>query len=323
MPMRIAILTSGGDSPGMNAAIRSAVRVAKDRGWTVFGIRRGYEGLIAGELDEMTPRSVSNIIQRGGTILRSSRCKEFTTLLGQQKAASILNAYGINGLIVIGGNGSFRGACDLSKIWPGQIIGIPGTIDNDLSGTDLTIGFDTAVNTAIDAIDRIRDTADAHERIFVVEVMGRHSGYIALQAAIASGAEEVLVPEVYVDLKDVYERLQAGRKRGKTSSIIVVAEGSKYGGAFDVAKTLKETYGCDCRVVILGYIQRGGSPSAVDRVLATKLGSYSIDVIEAGHHLVMVGEVRGVLVMTPLEKTWEMQKPLDAYLFRVAQVLES
>lgn len=322
MPMRIAILTSGGDSPGMNAAIRSAVRVAKNRGWTVFGVRRGYEGLMAGELEEMTARSVSNIIQRGGTILRSSRSKVFMAPEGQQKACDILTEYGIQGLIVIGGNGSFKGAYELSKIWAGQIVGIPGTIDNDLYGTDLTIGFDTAVNTAIEAIDRVRDTADAHERVFVVEVMGRHSGYIALEAAIASGAEEVLVPEIKITIKDLHERLQAGRERGKTSSIVVVAEGS-HGGAFEVAKKLHDDFGSDCRVVVLGHIQRGGKPSAVDRVLATKLGSYAIDVLEARHSLVMVGQVRGVLMMTPLEKTWQTQKALDAYLFRLGQILES
>lgn len=321
--MRLAILTSGGDSPGMNAALRSIVRVAKYKGWSVVGVRRGYEGLIQADFEEMTARSVSNIIQHGGTILQTSRSKEFMQHEGQAKAAHALKEAHINGLIVIGGNGSFRGAVALSKLWDGQIVGIPGTIDNDLYGTDLTIGFDTAVNTAIDALDRIRDTAEAHERLFVVEVMGRHAGYIALQAGIAGGAEEVLVPEIDMPLQEVYDRLAAGKLRGKSSFILVVAEGNTHGGAVEVAAMLTNRWGIDCRVVILGHIQRGGVPTAIDRVLATKLGGFAVDCIEAGKHLVMVGDVKNELVTTPLEETWLHHKPLDTYLLKISRMLES
>lgn len=321
--MRVAILTSGGDAPGMNACIRSSVRAAKSQNWTVFGIRRGYRGLIYGELDEMGSRSVSNIIQRGGTILRASRCKEFETEEGLQQAKRTLEAFGIQGLIVIGGDGSFRGAAALSKIWDGQIIGAPGTIDNDLFGTDYTIGFDTAVNTAVEAIDKIRDTAEAQERYFLVEVMGREAGFIALEAGLSGGAEEVLVPEIHFELAEIHKRLMLGKQRGKTSSIIVVAEGNREGGAFEIASKLKKLCGIDYRVVVLGHIQRGGSPTARDRVLSTKLGAYAIDVLAAGKSGVMVGEVKGELTTAPFEQTWSQKKPLDPYLLRLNTLLET
>jgi 6-phosphofructokinase 1 len=321
--MRLAILTSGGDAPGMNAAIRSSVRVAKSQNWTVFGVRRGYRGLIYGELDEMGSRSVSNIIQRGGTILRSSRCKEFETDDGLQQAKRTLEAFGVQGLIVIGGDGSFRGAVALARIWDGQIIGVPGTIDNDLSGTDYTIGYDTAVNTAVDAIDKIRDTAEAQERYFLVEVMGREAGFIALEAGLSGGAEEIMVPEIHTELAEIHRRLMQGKQRGKTSSILIVAEGNHEGNAFEIANKLKQLCGSEYRVVVLGHIQRGGSPTARDRILATKLGSYAVDVLTEGKNCVMVGEVRGELTTTSLEQTWSVKKSLDPYLLRLNTVLET
>ena len=321
--MRIAILTSGGDAPGMNAAIRASVRVAKNYHWTVFGVNRGYRGLLMGELDEMGSRSVSNIMQRGGTILRSSRCKEFETEEGRQEAKRTLEAYGIEGLIVIGGDGSFRGANHLAEVWQGKIIGVPGTIDNDLYGTDFTIGFDTAVNTALEAIDKIRDTAEAQERYFLVEVMGREAGYIALEAGIAGGAEEVLVPEIETDLKEIHKRLMQGKQRGKTSSIVIVAEGNREGNAFEVASKLKKLCGSDYRVVVLGHIQRGGSPTAQDRILATKLGAYAVDLLKEGQSGVMAGEINGQLCTTLLHETWQKKKPLDPYLLRLGLILET
>ncbi len=321
--MRIAILTSGGDAPGMNAAIRASVRVAKSNHWTVFGVNRGYRGLLMGELEEMGSRSVSNIIQRGGTILRSSRCKEFETDEGQATAKKTLEAFGIEGLIVIGGDGSLRGAHKLSQTWNGKIIGVPGTIDNDLYGTDFTIGFDTAVNTALEAIDKIRDTAEAQERYFLIEVMGRHAGYIALEAGIAGGAEEVLVPEISTNLPEIHNRLMKGKQRGKSSSILVVAEGNNEGTAFEIAKKLKQLCGTEYRVVVLGHIQRGGSPTAQDRIIATKLGAYAVDALKEGHTAVMAGEIHGTLCLTPLEETWTKKKALDPYLLRLGMVLET
>jgi 6-phosphofructokinase 1 len=321
--MRIGILTSGGDAPGMNAAIRSAVRSAKNQNWTVFGIKRGYRGLIYGELDEMNSRSVSNIIQRGGTILRTSRCKEFETEEGLQQAKRTLEAYGIQALMVIGGDGSFHGCVALSKVWDGQIVGLPGTIDNDLVGTDYTIGYDTAVNTAVEAIDKIRDTAEAQERFFLIEVMGREAGFIALDSGLSGGAEEIMVPEIHTELTDVYKRLMQGKQRGKTSSIVIVAEGNHEGNAYEIGNKLKKLCGIDYRIVVLGHIQRGGSPTARDRILATKLGAYGIDVLAQGMTGVMVGEVKGDLVTTPLNQTWESKKPLDPYLLRLISVLET
>jgi 6-phosphofructokinase 1 len=248
---RIALLTSGGDAPGMNAAIRAIVRTAHFHKLEPFGIMRGYKGLIANEFMALGPRDVSNILQRGGTILKTSRSKEFETQAGLKKAAANLNANGINGLVVVGGDGTYRGAADLAKHWKGSIIGIPGTIDNDLYGTDITIGYDTAVNTALEAIDKIRDTADAHERFFLVEVMGRNAGFIALDVGISGGAEEILVPETKTSIKSLCDRLCAGKKKGKTSSIVIVAEGEEAGGAFQVAEKLKAMSGNEYRVVVL------------------------------------------------------------------------
>jgi 6-phosphofructokinase 1 len=294
----LGLMTSGGDAPGMNAAIRSVVRVALGHGFRVLGFKRGYAGILHEQFQEMDARSVSNIVQRGGTILKTARSAEFLTLKGQKNAARNLQKLGVNALVLIGGDGTFRGALDLAKLWRGQLIGIPGTIDNDLAGTDFTLGFDTAVNTAVGAIDKVRDTADAHERFFLVEVMGRHSGQLALTVGMAGGAEEILIPETPPNIRAVCERLCAGRRRGKTSSIIVVAEGVE-GGALGVAKQLKKLSRNEYRVCILGHIQRGGSPTAADRCLATRLGASAVKAILDGASGKMVGEVGGRSALIP------------------------
>lgn len=314
---RLALLTSGGDAPGMNAAIRSVVRVGISRGLEIIGIRRGYHGLLRGEFWTMGPRDVSNIIQRGGTILHTSRCEEFKSAAGLQRAKEMLEQNQISGLILIGGDGTFRGGEELGRIWSGRIIGVPGTIDNDVFGTDFTIGYDTALNTAMEAIDKIRDTADSHERFFIVEVMGRHNGFIGLGVGIGTGAEEILVPERPFDVRAICQRLCAGRTRGKTSSILVVAEGSEPGGAFKLAEELKQLSKNEYRVVILGHLQRGGSPTAADRILAAKLGAYSVDVFQQGGTGVMAGELSGRLSTTPLRETFGHKKALDEFLLRI------
>jgi 6-phosphofructokinase 1 len=312
----IGLMTSGGDAPGMNAAIRAVVRVALGHGFRVLGFHRGYEGILQEQFQEMDARSVSNIVHRGGTILKTARSKEFLTLAGREKAARNLDRLGIRSLVLIGGDGTFRGAIDLAKIWKGQLIGIPGTIDNDLYGTDFTLGFDTAVNTAVEAIDKVRDTADSHERFFLIEVMGRHSGHIAVAVGFATGAEEILIPEERVDIRAMCERLCAGRRRGKTSSIIVVAEGVK-GGAYRVAEELKKLSKNEYRVCILGHIQRGGSPTAADRLLATKLGGHAVDLLRRGQTDVMAGEVCGKLVATPFRRGTQHMKKLDDYILKL------
>jgi 6-phosphofructokinase 1 len=279
--------------------------------------------LLEENLAPLGPRDVSNIIQRGGTILKTSRSAEFATPAGQQKAKAILERRGIGGLILIGGDGTFRGGTDLGKIWPGLIIGVPGTIDNDVSGSDFTIGYDTAVNTAMEAIDKIRDTADSHERIFLVEVMGRHSGFIALSVGACGGAEEILLPERPFDVETISRRLLEGRKKGKTSSIVVVAEGDETGGAVKLAQQLQSLSKHEFRVVILGYLQRGGSPTAADRLLATKLGAYAVELFLEGKTGVMAGEVGGRLCATPLRETWERKKPLDTFLLSVQPQLSA
>lgn len=322
MSKNIAVLTSGGDAPGMNAAIRGIVRMSVAQGYSVFGIHGGYQGLIENNFVELTLRSVSNIIQRGGTILRTSRSEEFRTAEGQQKAKAVLEARKIDALMLIGGDGTFHGAVELGKIWNGKLIGLPGTIDNDLYGTDFTIGFDTAVNTALESIDKIRDTADAHERMFVVEVMGRHAGFIALEAGIAGGAEEIFLPEKTCNLEEVGARLAANRNAGKTSGLIVVAEGCSEGNSYEIAEKLKKMHELnECRVVVLGYIQRGGSPSAFDRILASKLGAYAVYMASQGVTGVMVGEVGGHLTTTPFSETFKKKKPLDPFLMEIAPIL--
>ncbi len=311
---RIGVLTSGGDAPGMNAAIRSVVRVASAEGCSVFGIRRGYRGLLDGEITPLGPRDVSNVIQRGGTILKTARSAEFKTHEGLSRAVVALERSELDGLIVIGGDGTFRGASALVESWGGAVVGIPGTIDNDLYGTDYTLGFDTAVNTALDAIDKIRDTAESHERVFLVEVMGHRSGWLAQHAGIGAGAEEIIIPEETLDPGKIAQRLTAGLERGKTSMILVVAEGDATGGAYHVAEQLSPYLNRDCRVTILGHLQRGGSPSAFDRFLGTKLGGSAVAEILNGKTGIMVGEVGSRPTATPLRDSWTLKKEMDVGL---------
>jgi len=321
MAKKIAVLTSGGDAPGMNAGIRSIVRLGLAGGLEVFGVRRGLQGLIDNEISQMTSRSVSDIVQRCGTVLLTARSEEFRTEEGLKKAAGNLDANNINGLIAIGGDGTFRGLVDLGRFWSGRIIGVPGTIDNDLWGTDFTIGFDTAVNTALESIDRIRDTAESHERFFIIEVMGRLAGFIAVEVALAGGAEEVMVPEQPADLQQIGQRLKLGRERGKGSGMVVVAEGSTEGTIYQLAEQLSEYTGCDFRVVVLGHVQRGGTPSADDRILATRLGAYAVRAFIEGQNAVMVGQVNGEFVATSLEQTWKNKKSLDRFLLEMMPAL--
>jgi len=318
---RIGVLTSGGDAPGMNAAVRAVVRCAAANDLEVVGIRRGYAGLLDGEIVEMGPRSVANIIHRGGTILGTARCEEMKTPAGLQKAVGNLESFGIDGLVAIGGDGTFRGAQALSELTKVHVVGVPGTIDNDLYGTDATIGFDTAVNTALEAIDRLRDTAEAHQRLFFVEVMGRTRGFIALSVGIAGGAEDVLVPEIPTDLDELARNITAQFAAGKRASIVVVAEGDDAGHAFEVAQKLGTRLVMEYRVCVIGHVQRGGSPSAQDRLLASKLGAGAVLTLVEGRSGVMVGLLNGRVVETPFEKAWKTQKELDTELLYLIKVL--
>ena len=320
---RIAVFTSGGDAPGMNACIRAVVRGAVYHGIDVFGIRKGYNGMIEGDIFQMSSHSVSNIVQRGGTILKSARSKEFLTPEGRQRAYDNLQSHGIEGLVAIGGNGTFTGAMILQREFNIPIVGAPGTIDNDLYGTDYTIGYDTAVNTALDAIDRIRDTASSHDRIFFIEVMGRDSGYIAIQSGIAGGAELVMVPEVLTPISEVVKTLQQGWKRSKSSSIVVVAEGDEEGNATQIAEKIKKQVEgqVDIRVTTLGHTQRGGSPSAQDRILASRLGLGALEGLMAGQSNVMAGIINNELVYTPFEDTIRLPKPISEDLLRMVRIL--
>jgi 6-phosphofructokinase 1 len=318
---RIAILTSGGDAPGMNACLRAVVRVAAHHGIEVLGVGHGYTGLIAGDFRPLGPRDVSNTIQRGGTLLGTSRCEPFRTPEGRTRAAEQLRNREVTGLIVVGGDGSFRGAHLLHRETGFPVVGVPGTIDNDVFGSDATIGYDTAVNTALDAIDKLRDTAASHSRIFFVEVMGRHAGFIALDSAIGGGAEEVIIPEEACDIGTICERLRTGLERGKSSSIIVVAEGDELGGAEPIARKFEEALGIKARTTVLGHIQRGGSPSARDRVLASRLGAAAVEALRDGQQDIMVGEVAGAIVRTPLPETWTRRKPIDDTLLLLARTL--
>ncbi len=311
---KIAVLTSGGDAPGMNAAIRSVVRYALANELVVAGVQGGLKGLVNGDFIELNSRSVANIIHRGGTFLRTARSPEFKSEPGLLKAKSNLEEAHIDGLILIGGDGTFRGGIDLAKVWKGQIIGVPGTIDNDLYGTDETIGFDTAVNTAKSCVDKIRDTADAHDRLFLIEVMGRNSGFIAQAVGIATGAEDIIIPEVKVNIEEISKRLIEGKKRGKSSGIIIVAEGSYPGGVFEIANKLKDLYGHPYRVAVLGHLLRGGAPTVRDRVLAIKLGAFAVKSFIEGKNLVMVGMLKGDLVNVPLKDAIGKKKALDQFL---------
>jgi 6-phosphofructokinase 1 len=287
----------------------------------VLGVQRGYYGLLNEDLHPLGPRDVSNIVQRGGTVLRTSRCPEFAAPEGLKRAAETLRAHSVDALIAIGGNGTLTGCAALAEHWDGQILGLPGTIDNDLYGTDETIGYDTALTTALGAIDKIRDTAESHERFFLVEVMGRDAGFIALQVALGGGAEEVLVPEEAADLPAMVARLQKGRRAGKTSSIIVVAEGAYPGGAAAVAAEMRGLSGDDYRVSVLGYVQRGGSPTARDRLLATRLGAYAVRAAIAGETGKMAGVAGGNLVLVPFADAVGRKKDLDRDLLALARRL--
>jgi 6-phosphofructokinase 1 len=315
---KIGVLTSGGDAPGMNAAIRAVVRKAIYHGLEVAGVRRGYTGLISGDIVPMDLGSVGDIIHRGGTILQTARCDEFRTEEGQNKAVEMFRQHNIDGLVVIGGDGSFRGAKILSdKGIP--TIGIPGTIDNDIPCTDYTIGFDTAVNTVIDAVDKIRDTATSHERTYVIEVMGRNAGDIALMAGVAVGAENVLVPEAKYDIAAIVEKLKRGAARGKKHSLLLVAEGA--GKGFAIGEVIRELTGWDTRVTVLGHIQRGGSPTAFDRMLASKMGAKAVDLLLAGDQAKMVGVIGGNVVATDITEALNTPRQPDMSLYELAGVL--
>jgi len=318
---KLGVLTSGGDAPGMNAAIRAIVRSAVYNGLEVTGIHRGYTGLINGEFQKFNGRSVANIIQKGGTILETSRCNEMFTVEGRKKAIDVLKAEGIGGCIVIGGNGSFRAAAAMSEESDVAFIGVPGTIDNDIWGTDYTIGFNTAVNTALDAIDRIRDTASAFERIFFVEVMGRKSGFLAITVGLAGGAEQIIIPEIKMDIEDLCQNLRESFKRGKTSSIIVVAEGNTMEGTINIAKYVEMRLKVESRLCTLGHIQRGGSPTARDRILASFLGIAAVEGLLNGKEGTSVGEINGVLVYTPFKDTWEKKKEIDERYLKYMPIL--
>jgi 6-phosphofructokinase 1 len=319
---RVAVLTSGGDAPGMNAAIRAVVRTGLDKGWEMFGVRRGYTGLIDNDLLPLGARDVSGIIQQGGTVLGSTRCPEFETEEGRLKALKILEENDIYALIVIGGNGSQAGACALSQMgYP--VVGVASTIDNDLYGSDVTIGVDTALNVALEAIDRLKVTAESHQRAFIVEVMGRDCGYLALMAGIAGGAEFVIIPEVDTDPEMVAVQLHTDYERGKKHALVVVSEGARYNAErlrhyFDEHR---ERLGFELRVTTLGHVQRGGAPGAYDRLLATRLGAAATDCLIQGRHGIMVGLINGAVTSTPLAEVAANKKQLDLGFLELARVL--
>ncbi len=317
----IGVLTSGGDSPGMNAAIRAVVRTAKHDGLRVSGIYRGFQGLLDDDIEELGVRSVANIIQRGGTVLRTARCEEFYQPEGRAKAAERLRAHGIDGLVVIGGDGSFRGALALHREHGVPVTGVPATIDNDIYGTDVSIGFNTATNIALDAVDRLRDTAASHDRLFLVEVMGRHAGHIALAVGVAGGAEAILIPEAPIAAEEVADLIVAAQARGKSSSLIVVAEGAYPGGAAALQAIVEEKSGYEMRSVILGHTQRGGTPSTRDRVLASRLGFHAVRALTDGLRDVMVGTDRKSTVFAPLAEVVSNHKDIDRELLEIASVL--
>lgn len=315
---RIGVLTSGGDAPGMNAAIRAVVRMSIFHGLQVTGIKRGYLGLLKKEFVKFSIGSVADIIHRGGTILRTARCEEFKTEEGQRKAIKNLQEEGIDALVVIGGEGSMRGALALAK-YGMPVVGIPATIDNDLAGTELSIGFDTAVNNVVDAINKIRDTATSHERVFIIEVMGRKSGQIALYAGLAGGAESILLPEIDVDMNEVIFKLERGINRGKLHSIIIVAEGAA--SALDVGEEIRKRTGLETRITILGHLQRGGTPTAMDRMLASRMGAKAVELLLQGANKKMVGIAAGELLALDLEDVLSREKTLDRTIWELAAVL--
>lgn len=317
---RVAVLTSGGDAPGMNAAIRAVVRAGAQQGIEVVGVRRGFSGLHRGEFRLLGPRDVANTLQRGGTILLTARSRTWRSPEGRAQGAAHLREWGVDGLIVIGGDGSFHGGFYLQEEHGIPVIGVPGTIDNDLYGTDHTIGYFTAVETALDAVDKLRDTGASHERIFVIEVMGRHAGHIALDVAVAGGAEEVFIPEDAKPVETVVEIVRQSVAKGKLGSIIIVAEGYP-GGAQGVADAIAQGTGLETRVSILGHIQRGGTPVSSDRILASRLGEAAVYALMDGKRGVMVGRTSGQFTYTPLHETWEKSKDVSHDLYRCAKTL--
>lgn len=321
---KIGVLTSGGDAPGMNAAIRAVVRTGLYYGLEVYGIMRGYQGMIEDDIFRMDSRSVANIIQRGGTILKTARCKEFYEYEGRKKAYEILKKRGIDGLVVIGGDGSFNGAVKFSQEFDIPCVGLAGTIDKDIYGTDFTIGFDTAVNTAVEAIDKIRDTMDAHDRIFIIEVMGRDAGYIALHSGIATGAENILIPERKTDINDVIKSLKEKERRKKLVNLIVVAEGDDFGGADEVQKIIAgQLPNAEIRVCILGHIQRGGSPSCLDRLIASRMGFHAVESLIEGRHNVFVGILNNKMHYIPLESAVKNKAKISDEWMRIVKILAS
>lgn len=321
---KIGVLTSGGDSPGMNAAIRAVVRTGIYNGLEVYGVMRGYSGMIDDDIIKMESRSVANIIQRGGTILKSARSPEFREHAGRQIAYENIKKRGIDGLVVIGGDGSFKGAQKFSNEFDIPCIGLPGTIDKDIAGTDFTIGFDTAVNTAIEAIDKIRDTADAHDRLFIVEVMGRDAGYIALHSGIATGAENILIPEAKTNIDELINSLSEKEKRRKLVNLVVVAEGDEFGGGNEIARIVKRRLpNIDTRVAILGHIQRGGSPTCLDRLIASRMGYHAVESLLQGRYNVMVGIINNKLHYTPLDHAVKAKQKLSSQWLKIVKILAS
>lgn len=320
---KIAVFTSGGDAPGMNACLRAVVRTGLHYKMEVIGIQRGYEGIMDGDFKSMDRRSVSGIIQKGGTILHSARSDRFRTKRGRKKAYEQLKKAGIEGIVAIGGDGTFTGANVFMKEYSDiAIVGCPGTIDNDLFGTDFTIGYDTAINTAMNAIDNIKDTANAHNRLFFVEVMGRDAGFIALRSGIATGAEAVLVPETKTNIDALVKELKANYKKKRTSSIIIVAEGDDEGGAYDIAAKVKERFDkFDQRVTILGHIQRGGRPTCMERVRASRMGMEAVNALRSGVKGVMIGQIHKDIVYTPFEKAIKHHQEMNPMLLDIVEIL--
>ena len=318
----IGILTSGGDAPGMNAAVRAVTRSAIAEGWRVFGIYRGWEGLIHDDKKEFTTESVSNIIQRGGTILKTARSESFRTPEGRAQAAANLRSHGIDALVVIGGNGSLSGAEELAREHDVPVVGLPGTIDNDLYGTDSTIGYDTALNTIVECVDKIRDTATSHDRIFFVEVMGRDAGFLAQNSAIAAGAEAAIIPESATDIDQLAAFIGRGIRKSKNSSIVIVSE--KDGGAMHYADRVRKEYPqYDVRVSILGHLQRGGKPSAFDRILASRMGVAAVEALKEGQRNVMIGIIQDEMVNIPIAKAVKKDKPIAGELIAVLNTLSN
>ena len=318
----IGVLTSGGDAPGMNAAIRAVTRTAIYNGLRVVGIKRGYYGLVYNEMEEFSSKSVSNIIQQGGTILKTARCMEFKTAEGRKQAYDNMRTQGIDALVVIGGDGSLSGARLFAEEYDIPIVGLPGTIDNDLGGTDSTIGYDTALNTIVEAVDKIRDTATSHERLFLVEVMGHMAGYLALNGAIASGAEAAIVPELETEIDQLADLVSRGFRKSKNSAIVLVAENPETGGALGLAQRIKDEFPeYDARVTILGHLQRGGSPTAADRILASRMGAQAIMALMEGQRNVMIGIKNGELVYVPFSKATTHKHSITAHDIEIVKML--